>query len=171
MTTSGEHHLARLLLEERVIGISSAADDRWLSEHLAACSECSEAETRLREAILLLRSEPVMAPSFLVGRTRTSVRVRARELQENAARTRMLLLSLGLALVWTVLSAYAAYAAYNSWAPEWDLGLSKNAIAWGVGFAWFWFAPALFILVLLTRGNGESLRTVTGMNERELGHE
>lgn len=166
MTSNGEHQRARLLLEERIMGSVSEADGRWLSGHLASCSECSNVETEMRNTISLLRSEPIVAPTFLVGRTKANVRIRARELQENAARTRMLLFSLVFALVWSALSIYAAYAVFDSWVPESTFGLSRNTIAWSVGFLWFWFAPALFLLVALIRSNGESLRAAAGITER-----
>jgi predicted anti-sigma-YlaC factor YlaD len=114
MNGMNEHERARLQLEERALGIIAGADDEWLTRHLGECADCELAAEEMKSAIAMLRSEPVTAPTFLVSRTRTSVRIRARELKESTERARFLGLSVALALVWTATFGYAGYAAYGA---------------------------------------------------------
>ena len=172
MTGRNEHDRARLLLEERALGIVSEADGDWLARHLADCADCELAAEEMKSAIAMLRSEPVMAPTFVVSRTRTSVRIRARELKESAERARFLGLSIVLALVWTAMSGYAGYAAYGTWGSTLGLGAGGGAFVWGLGILWLWAAPALVVALILIRGNSGWLRSLAGVaSESEFGHE
>jgi hypothetical protein len=167
-----EHERARLLLEERALGILEEADGEWLRLHLFECADCELAAEEMKSAIAVLRSEPVMAPTFLVSRTRTSVRIRARELQESAERTRFLGLSVVLAMVWTGLFGYAGYAAFGAWGLSLGMSTGGGALVWGLGIMWLWAAPAMLMALMLVRGNGGWLRSLSGAApESELGHE
>lgn len=172
MTGRNEHEHARLLLEERALGILEEADGNWLTLHLFNCEECERAAEEMKSAIAMLRSEPITVPTFLVSRTRTSVRIRARELRESAERTRFLGLSIMLAMVWTALSGYAGYAAFSAWGANLRLGVGGNALVWGLGMMWLWAAPAVFMALILIRGNFGWLRPLAGAaSESEFGHE
>jgi hypothetical protein len=170
MTDRNEHERARLLLEERALGVMGEADGEWLTLHLFECEECERAAEEMKSAISMLRSEPVTAPTFLVSRTRTNVRIRARELKESTERARFLGLSIVLALVWTAMSGYAGYAAFGSWGMNLGLGVGGNALVWGIGALWLWAAPAILVALILVRGNGGWLRSQLGVaSESELG--
>ena len=172
MTERNEHERARLLLEQRALGVMGEADGEWLTAHLFECAECEHAAEEMTSAIAMLRSEPLTAPTFLVSRTRTNVRIRARELKEAAERARFLGLSIVLAMVWTALSGYAGYAAFGTWGVNFGLGISGNALMWGLGALWLWAAPAILVGLILVRGNGGWLRSQLGVaSESELGHE
>src|SRR4051812_47350609 len=172
MTDRNEHERARLLLEERAIGILGDADAEWLTLHLFECEECERAAEEMKSAIAMLRSEPVTAPTFLVSRTRTSVRIRARELKESAERARFLGLSIVLALMWTAMTGYAGYTAFGTWGLNLGLGVGGNALVWGLGALWLWAAPAMLVALILMRGNGGWLRSLLGVTqESEMGHE
>jgi hypothetical protein len=165
MTGMNEHERARLLLEERALGIIGDAESDWLTLHLFECGECEVAAEEMKLAIAMLRSEPVTAPTFLVSRTRTSVRIRARELKESAERARFLGLSIMLAMMWTAMSGYAGYAAYGAWGLTLGLGAGGGALVWGLGIFWLWVAPAMFVALILIRGNGGWLRSLSGVSE------
>src|SRR4051812_36083899 len=170
MTDRNEHERAGLLLEERAFGILGDADGEWLTLHLFECAECERAAEEMKSAIAMLRSEPVTAPTFLVSRTRTNVRIRARELKENAERARFLGLSIVLALVWTAMSGYAGYAAVGAWGANLGLGVGGNAVLLGLGILWLWAAPAMLVALILIRGNGGWLLSQLGVaSESELG--
>jgi hypothetical protein len=170
MNGMNEHERARLLLEERALGILGEADGEWLTRHLFECADCELAAEEMKSAIAMLRSEPVTAPTFLVSRTRTSVRVRARELKENAERARFLGLSVVLAMVWTAMSGYAGYVAFGTWGMNLGLGIGGNALMWGLGILWLWATPAMLVALVLVRGNGGWLRSLLGVApESELG--
>lgn len=172
MNGMNEHERARLLLEERALGIIGEADGEWLTRHLFECAECELAAEEMKSAIAVLRSEPVMAPTFLVSRTRTSVRIRARELREGTERARFLGLSVVLALVWTAMFGYAGYAAYGAWGSMLGLGTGGGALMFGLGVLWLWAAPAMLMALMLVRGNGGWLRSLSGAAaESEFGHE
>lgn len=157
MNSMDQHERARLLLEERSLGIISDTDAEWLAAHLLGCAQCSETESGLSAAIALLRSEPVTAPTFLVSRTRTGVRIRARELQEQAERTRMLAVSFVLAIVFSVATIYGGYLLYTAWGGWAATG--TRAIVSSFALIWFWLAPALLLAVTMF-GKGEWLNSL-----------
>jgi hypothetical protein len=170
MNGMNEHERARLLLEERALGILGEADGEWLTRHLFECADCELAAEEMKSAITMLQSEPVTAPTFLVSRTRTNVRIRARELKESAERARFLGLSIVLALMWTAMTGYAGYTAFGTWGLNFGLGVGGNALVWGLGALWLWAAPAMALAVILMRGNGGWLRSLMGVApESELG--
>jgi hypothetical protein len=172
MTGKNEHERARLLLEERALGIMGEADGEWLTLHLFECAECEQAAEEMKAAIAMLHSEPVTAPTFLASRTRTNVRIRARELKESEERTQFLGLSVVLALIWTAMSGYAGYTAFGTWGVNLGLGVSGNTLMWGLGILWLWAAPAMLVALMLIRGNSGWLRSLLGVApESELGHE
>jgi hypothetical protein len=157
MNNMNEHERARLLLEEGSLGIIGDEDGEWLAAHVADCERCSEAEAELAAAIALLRSEPVTAPAFLVSRTRTGVRIRARELQEQAERARMLFVSSVLAVVFTVATIYGGWLAYAAWGGWVTSG--TGAVLSSLALIWLWVSPAL-LLALTMLGKREWLSSL-----------
>ncbi len=143
MNGRDQHQRARLLLEERSFGIISEPDAKWLAAHLDECAACHVVESDMQSAIALLCSEPVTAPTFLVSRTKASVRIRARELQEHSERTRLLVLSLALALVFTSGTIYGGYLLYLS---GWAAVSGAKGLLSAFALVWFWVAPAVLMV-------------------------
>lgn len=154
MNGTNEHERARLLLEERALGIINDGDGVWLAMHLARCAECERAAEEMKSAIALLRSEPVTAPTFLVSRTKTRVRIRARELQENADRMRMVWLSVALATIVSSVTLYSGYMAYEAWGSA-TLFSGRNALLSTMAVIWFWIAPAIGVLAAGAYGRSQ----------------
>lgn len=149
------HERARLLLDERVLGIIGDADAEWLTTHVAECEQCESAEHEMKSAIAFLRSEPVIAPTFLVSRTKVNVRIRARELQDEAERMRMVWLSVALAVIVSSATLYAGFVLYTE---GWTALSGITAVLSAFALVWFWVAPAVLLLAATIYGKGELLR-------------
>ena len=70
----------RLIAQERVEGISTA-DQRWLREHLAGCTDCAARAAAIEHALRSLRGVSVPFPKTLASRTQFRVRLRAQQLR------------------------------------------------------------------------------------------
>jgi anti-sigma factor RsiW len=93
---SDEHIHAKELI---VSGTASPADERWLQEHLAACSECAALLDRAQAVRSALRSAPLMADPKMVDATRRRALRFAAELQERESHRLWMRLSIGVAAV------------------------------------------------------------------------
>lgn len=143
------HQRANELLAERRIESLSREDERWLATHLAECESCAAADTRMSEALSVLRTMPIDLPRNLASRTQLRVRLRAEELREHAPANR---------LIWAVA------------AMSWILGLAMAPFVWR-GFAWlggelhlpklvwvtglvlWWVVPALVATAVVVLGH------------------
>jgi predicted anti-sigma-YlaC factor YlaD len=136
------------------------AKQTWLRIHLQECQGCRDYVDAANGVVRALRSLPLAADSRLVRATQMRVRFHAGRLQE--ARERMWLvgmacLGVGLSATLTASVLWRLFA----WMGE-RAGVST--LVWQAGFAFFFFAPALVVSVLLlARGahlanNGEESR-------------
>ena len=132
------HQRALQLIDKMRVEGLTAAEREELEAHLDICAHCGK---RARETELTLRAFRAAAPRFdgsLVQRTQMQVRVRAREIAENAARLRALWISCTLSWVLGVVSAPLMWRGF-----EW-IGhrLALSRVVWITGFALAWVAPA-----------------------------
>ena len=132
------HQRALQLIDKMRVEGLTAAEREELEAHLDICAHCGK---RARETELALRAFRAAAPRFdgsLLQRTQTQVRVRAREIAENAARLRALWISCTLSWVLGVVSAPLMWRGF-----EW-IGhrLALSRVVWITGFALAWVAPA-----------------------------
>ncbi|HTB91910.1 MAG TPA: hypothetical protein VK728_03710 [Candidatus Sulfotelmatobacter sp.] len=108
------HERAQHLLAESVVEGLRPADETWLREHLAGCSDCAQAAAATQNVLHALRTVPVNVPRDLAARTQLRVRLRAQE------------------------SAAAAGGSFWLWAvtaASWLLGVFSAPLVWR-GFAW-----------------------------------
>ncbi len=98
---SDEHIRAKELI---VSGAANAADERWLQEHLNACTSCAAFLDRAQAVRSALRSSPLMADPQMVAATRRRALRFAAELQERESYRRLVRLSIGVVAVLTWVS-------------------------------------------------------------------
>ena len=108
------HERARQLLDESVVEGLRPADEAWLREHLAACSDCALRVAATQNVLRALRAVPVSLPRDLAARTQLRVRLRA---QQTSPATN------GSFWLWAVTAA------------SWLLGVFSAPLVWR-GFAW-----------------------------------
>jgi hypothetical protein len=108
------HERAQRLLAESVVEGLRPADETWLREHLAECSDCANAAAATQNVLRALRAVPVNVPRDLAARTQLRVRLRAQESSTAAS---------GSFWLWAVTAA------------SWLLGVFSAPLVWR-GFAW-----------------------------------
>ena len=145
----------QLIAQERIEGIS-AADQRWLRQHLAECEKCAALADVTEQAIRSLRGISVALPKTLASRTQFRVRLRAQQLR-GEPRWRMVWAACGIS--WAFGAATAPYVWRGlEWAGH-RMGLPN--IVWELGFGLWWALPAAVVAVILLMENagrsGESV--------------
>ena len=121
------------------------AQQAWLRVHLSECETCRNYAEVAQGVVRSLRSLPLAADSRLVRATQMRVRFHASRLRETRERmwlVGMACLGVGLSATLTVPFLWQLFA----WMGE-RAGVS--ALVWQAGFAFFFFAPALVVSVLL----------------------
>ncbi len=98
---SDEHIRAKELI---VSGTANAADERWLQEHLAACTSCAAFLERAQAVRSALHSAPLMADPQMVAATRRRALRFAAELRERESHRWLVRISVGVAAVLTWVS-------------------------------------------------------------------
>jgi hypothetical protein len=137
----------QLIAQERVEGIS-AADQRWLRQHLSECASCAARAGATEQAIRSLRGLSVPFPKTLASRTQFRVRMRAQQLR-GEPRWRMVYTACGIS--WAFGAATAPYVWRGlEWAGH-RLGLPS--IVWELGFGLWWALPAAVVAVILLMEN------------------
>ena len=141
---SDEHIRAKELI---VSGAPSAAEERWLQEHLSGCSQCASFFDRTQAVRSALRSSPIMADPKMVAATRRRALRFAAELQERESHRWLVRISVGVAAVLTWVSMPLLWQAaqwFGSRTPEPQLasllvflgfGLLPALLAGGVALA------------------------------------
>ena len=130
----------RLIDQERIEDALSNADRAWLAEHLRACDACAAAADQTEQALASLRSAKIEMPRGLASRTQMRVRLRADELRERSAGTKLVWAVGGVSWVLGVASAPWVWRGF-AWAGE-HLGVPKPV--WEIGVVLWWAVPALF---------------------------
>jgi anti-sigma factor RsiW len=133
------HERARQLLDESVVERLRPADEAWLREHLAACSDCAKQAAATQNVLRALRAVPVSLPRDLAARTQLRVRLRAQ--QTSPATNGSFWLWAVTAASW-LLGVFSAPLVWRGFA--WlgaNFGLPKLAIE--MGFVLWWAVPAL----------------------------
>jgi len=143
--TEESHERALQLIDKMQVESLTAAEREVLEAHLESCVHCRKLE---RQTELALRAFRAAAPRFdssLVLKTQMQVRVRAREIAENAARLRALWISCTLSWVLGVVSAPLMWRGF-----EW-IGhrLALSRVVWVTGFALAWIAPAVVAAAII----------------------
>ena len=87
-----------------VAGAASAAEQRWLEEHLANCRECGGLLERAQAVRTALRTTPLMADPNLVDATKRRVLRFAIEIRERESHRWLVRLSIGVTAVLTWVS-------------------------------------------------------------------
>jgi len=143
--TEESHERALQLIDKMQVESLTAAEREELEAHLESCVHCRKLE---RQTELALRAFRAAAPRFdssLVLKTQMQVRVRAREIAENAARLRALWISCTLSWILGVVSAPLMWRGF-----EW-IGhrLALSRVVWVTGFALAWIAPAVVAAAII----------------------
>jgi len=137
----------QLIAQERIEEIS-AADQRWLRQHLSECAACAAGAGATEQAIRSLRGLSVPLPPGLASRTQFRVRLRAQQLRSEP-RWRMVYASCGIS--W----AFGAVTAPYVWRGLESMGhrLGVPNIIWELGFGLWWALPAAVVAVILLMEN------------------
>jgi hypothetical protein len=139
------HERARTLLAAaRVEGISTH-DRQWLSEHLAACAECSSEANALSTAIQSLRSLNVTANAEVVRRASLAVQHRAEELRHQRERSVSLWIAAAFSSAWAIVIAPVAWFVCGSLGRT----FKAPALLWQLGFLVWWFLPATVVAAVI----------------------
>lgn len=133
----------QLIAQARIEGIS-AADQRWLHQHLAECATCAARANATEQALRSLRGFSVLLPPGLAARTQFRVRIRAQQLR-GEPRWRMVYAACGIS--WAFGAATAPYVWHGlEWVGH-RLGLPN--IVWELSFGLWWALPAAVVAVIL----------------------
>jgi hypothetical protein len=117
----------------------SAADQRWLEEHLAGCTDCRDLLARTEEVRRALRGLGLGAAAGMAERTKLRVRLYREELHERTQRQWLLTGAVGLAVFSSWLLAPALWIA-----ARWAAQLAGVASPVGVmAFFAAWTLPAV----------------------------
>ena len=139
------HERALELIDKMHVEGLTAAEREELEAHLESCARCQDEERHTELALRAFRAATPRVDSSLVPRTQTQVRIRAREITENAARLRALWISCALSWVLGVVSAPLMWRGF-----EW-IGhrLALSRVVWITGFAFAWVAPAVVTAAII----------------------
>ena len=132
------HEQARSLIDKKQVEGLSAAEHDWLEAHLESCAHCRKQALETARVLRALRSAAPRFDVALALTTQMRARVRARELNENAARLRALWISCALSWVLGVVSAPLLWRACAWIGYRWAI----SRAVWIMGFALFWVEPA-----------------------------
>ncbi len=128
---------ARLIAAERIEGL--AADERaWLDDHLEGCRNCAALAKTTEDALRALRAVSVPVRPTLVSATQLRVRLRARELQEQRARTRALWFFCALSWILGAITAPFLWHATQWIAERFALSTAFSVVLFVLG----WSVPA-----------------------------
>ena len=143
--TQNDHQEARELIALSAGEALSALQQNRLRAHLEQCTECRDYAEAAGRVVGALRSLPVAADSRLVRATQMRVRFHATRLRQ--AQERMWL----VAILCVGVGSSAALTAPLLWRLFAWLGelAGMPTPVWQAGFAFFGFAPALVISLLL----------------------
>lgn len=133
------HERALQLIDKMQVEGLTAEERDEVETHLESCAQC---QRRARETELALRALRSAVPRFnaaLALRTQMQVRVRAREIYENATRMRALWVSCALSWILGVVSAPLVWRGFEWIGHRWAL----SRAVWMTGFALFWVVPAV----------------------------
>ena len=136
------HGKAQRLLSQAAIEGLPAPDDAWLRSHLAECAECVRSAAAMQEALLALRSVPVLVPGDLAARTQLRVRLRAQEVSRDAQGSFWLWIVAAASWLLGIFSAPLVWRAV-AWAGG-NFGVPKLVLE--LGFVFWWTVPALIAL-------------------------
>ena len=149
MNELNHQRAGRLLSEARVEARAlSRKDQSWLAAHLEACERCAALAQSTASAIQQLRSVSVTVDPELVARTRLLVRFRARELERQHSWLLPVWILCGLSWVIGIVTAPLVWRGFE-WMGH-RAGLPTPV--WAGGFALWWAAPVLVVLLLLGAG-------------------
>ena len=139
------HERALQLIDKMHAEGLTAAEREELEAHLESCAQCQKLARQTELALRAFRAATPRFDSSLVLRTQMQVRVRAREIAEDAARLRALWISCTLSWILGVVSAPLLWRGF-----EW-LGhrLALSRVEWITGFALAWVAPAVVTAAII----------------------
>jgi hypothetical protein len=132
------HEQARWLIDKKQVEGLSAEEHDWLEAHLESCAQCRKQTLETERVLCALRSAAPRFDAALALTTQMRARVRARELNESAARLRALWISCALSWVLGVVSAPLLWRACAWIGYRWAI----SRAVWIMGFALFWVEPA-----------------------------
>ena len=122
-----------------VSGSTSAADERWLQEHLATCPSCAALLDRAHSVREALHSVPLMADPEMVAAAQQRLLRHALELSERESRRWMLTASVAVAALFAWISVPLLWQLAR-WLGEMTPAPQTAAITVFLGAA---FTPAL----------------------------
>jgi anti-sigma factor RsiW len=137
--TEDIHERALELIDKMQVEGLTAEERCWLEAHLESCARCQKQAGETERALRALRSAVPRFDGSLVLTTQMRARVRAREINENAARMRALWISCALSWVLGVVSAPLLWRGFEWIGYRWAI----SRPVWITGFALSWVAPAV----------------------------
>jgi anti-sigma factor RsiW len=133
------HERALELIDKMQVEGLNAEERGWLEAHLESCARCQKQARETERALRALRSAAPRFDVSLVLTTQMRARIRAREINENAARMRALWISCALSWVLGVVSAPLLWRGFEWIGYRWAI----SRPVWVTGFALSWVAPAV----------------------------
>ena len=145
------HQRALELIDKMHVEGLTDAEREELEAHLESCARCQNEERQTEMALRAFRAATPRFDFSLVLRTQMQVRVRAREISEQAARLRALWISCVLSWILGVVSAPLMWQGF-----EW-IGhrLAISRVVWVTGFALTWVAPAVVTAAIVAWRHAE----------------
>jgi hypothetical protein len=139
------HERALKLIDKMYVEGVTVEERDWLGAHLESCAQCQQQALETERALRALRLAVLRFDLRLVRTTQMRVRIRARELTENAARMRALWISCTLSWVLGVVSAPLLWRGF-----EW-IGhrLAISRAVWMTGFGLSWVTPAVVVAAVI----------------------
>ena len=142
----------------------TAADQRWLQEHLGGCNECGALARRAETVRGALRSVPIMADPGMVEATRRRALNYAHELQERESRRWLIIVAVAFSIVLTAATLPLAWIS-----AEWIAGSAGWSVAAIVLlFLGAYFLPTIVAAAAALSVAGERRQRVTWLQRGEL---
>jgi hypothetical protein len=151
------HDRALKLIDKMQVEGLTAEEGGWLEAHLESCALCQKRARETERVLGALRSAVPRFDVALALKTQLRARVRAREINENAARMRALWISCALSWVLGVVSAPLMWRGF-AWLGH-RLEISRPV--WITGFALSWVAPAAIAAAVIAWRHARGGRAVT----------
>ena len=140
------HERARLLTDQASLAAISPDEQRWLTDHLAGCTECEQYAELSRRTVAALNAFAFEVDSSAALQVRQAI---VRRTSELAARERAYSIAISIAILLTIGGTTAMWAPLAWIAKTWAIAEG----IWQPAFLLLWLVPSiLLVLFLVFRG-------------------
>jgi hypothetical protein len=164
MSAEKNHDRAKQLLRAAQVESIPAEQQRWLDDHLATCTPCTEDARAIADAINSVRTVAVSAPPDVVRRASLAVHQRADQRRRKQESITFLAMAVVASVLWAIVVTPYAFTTFSRFGQM--LHLSGATFVSALLLLWFLPATVLGAAAAWLRGE-KSSDWVTGENRRQ----